>query len=360
VDRSSDLAGSTARFAPGLHVETDPRPLVRAQALAEELAGRLCTTGEEAGTLLDDLATLPPLPPEGLAVLGALADRVQAAERIVGRTVERAAETVGERLAEAGTGMAIHPSAVRDRAAAVLTARELAQAAEERLREAEAEVEAAEAADAERRAVLPPPVAHLQPSEVDSRVDEPPARRRRLFRWRREPEVEDTSESTSLLQQVAATTDEAFGARRAASARDDRLLLLRVQRDRAVEDVRVTERAWRDLAGDDPVEDVEAVVRRFDPQHQDALVVAKETIGVRAVSTLLAQALERWTEAWRGLGFDAPAVEPSAMPDVHARCTSAVVLAGGAVERAHDIATAAPAAPVVTVEGLEPSPATPS
>jgi hypothetical protein len=181
-------------------------------------------------------------------------------------------------------------------------------------------------------------------------VDEPPARRRFRFWRRRDEEAEDTSESTSLLQQVAATTDEAFGARRAASARDDQLLLLRAQRDRAVEDVRVTERAWRDLAGDDPVEHVEAVVRRFDPQHQDALVVAQETVGVRAVSALLSQALDRWVDAWRGLGYESPAVAPAAMADVQARSTSPVVLTGGAVAKAEAIVHAAPAAPVVAVE----------
>ena len=111
----------------------------------------------------------------------------------------------------------------------------------------------------------------------------------------RRSEVEDTSESTSLLQQMAATTDEAFGARRAAAARDDQLVLLQAQRDRAMEDVRVAERAWRDLAGDDPVEDVEAVVRRFDPAAPGrARAVAQETVGVRAASTLLARAVERW------------------------------------------------------------------
>jgi hypothetical protein len=117
-----------------------------------------------------------------------------------------------------------------------------------------------------------------------------------------------------------------------------------------MEDVRVAERAWRSLAGDDPVEDVEAVVRRFDPQHQDALAVAQETVGVRAVSALLSRALERWQEGWRAYGFDQPAVAPGRMPSVVERGGKAIVLAGGAVERAEAIASAAPAAPVVTVE----------
>ena len=148
---------------------------------------------------------------------------------------------------------------------------------------------------------------------------------------------------------MAATTDEAFGALRAAAARGDQLLLLRAQRDRAMEDVRVAERAWRDLAGDDPVEDVEAVVRRFDPQHQDALEVAQETVGVRAASTLVTRALAQWAEGWQSVGFDEPAVEPDAMGAVvDARCRRRRAH-GGAVDRAKAIVEAAPAAPVLAV-----------
>jgi hypothetical protein len=335
-------------FGPGLHVERDPRPLVRAQELAQIVAGRLATDRAEADALLGDLATLPPLPADALSVLGALADRVCAAQRIVDRTVERAAEAVGERLG-AGRGMAIHPSAVRERAATVLAAREAAAAAEERLRTAQADAEAARVRAAEALTSLA--VRSSAPSSVASTVDEPPARRRRFFSFRRSREVaEDTRESTSILQQVAAVTDEAFGQRVAAAARDDNVLLLRAQRDRAMEDVRVAERAWRDLAGDDPVEDVEAVVRRFDPQHQDALGVARETVGVRAASTLLTRAVDRWEEGWRSLGFAEPAVDPTAMGSVIARSAAPVVLAGSALDRADAIVAAAPAAPVLTVE----------
>ena len=340
---------STRTFGPGLHVERDGQPLVRAKALADELRGRLCTSVEEADGLLGELAGLPPLSAEALSLLARLADRIAAAERIVDRTVDRAAEQVGERLAATGTGMAIHPSAVRERAATVLAAREAAAVAEERLRAGQIEAEQAQAAAL--AALAAQPGDRSGRSSVASTEDEPPARRRRLFSFRRRREpAEDTSESTSLLQQVAAATDEAFGQRVASAARDDHLLLLRAQRDRAVEDVRVAERAWRDLAGDDPVEDVEAVVRRFDPQHQDAVEVAHETVGVRAVSTLLNRALDRWSDGWRSAGFEVPAVEPQAMAGVVARSSTAVVLAGGAVDRAEAIVMAAPAAPVVAVE----------
>lgn len=343
-----DVPAAPLTFGPGLHVHADPRPLVRAQEIAEALAGRLCTNREEADALLGILTMLPPLSPDTLAILGAIAERVATAERIVDRTVDRAAEAVGERLAATGTGVAVHPSAVRDRAAAVLAAREAAAAAEERLRTTEARAQQERAAAV---AALASPRPAAAPMHVASTEDERPARRRRFFSFRRNREVaEDTSESTSLLQQMAAATDEAFGQRVAKVARDDELLLLRVQRDRAMEDVRVAERSWRDLAGDDPVEDVEAVVRRFDPQHQDALELAQETVGVRAVSTLLDRAMERWQEGWRACGFEQAAVEPAALAGLVARVTTAVVLTGGAVERAEDISMAAPAAPVVAVK----------
>jgi hypothetical protein len=341
------------RYAPGLHLETAPLPLVRAQQLAEELSGHLCTTADEADALLEDLSTLPPLEADALSLLAALAAKVQVAERIVGRTVDRAAESVGERLAATGTGMAVHPTAVRDRAAVVLAAREVVAAAEDRLRLAEREADEERSAAAARAAAQEPDVPAPEP--VAPVADEPPARRRRFAFRRNRVEDGDTSESTRLLQQMAAATDEAFGQRRAARARDDQLLLLQAERDRAMEEVRVAERSWRDLAGDDPVEDLEAVVRRFDPQHQDALAVAHETVGVRAVSTLLSLARARWTDGWRSVGFDEPMVESGAMDAVVARGVSPVVLAGGAVERADAIVAAAPAAPVLVVEAGQPS-----
>jgi hypothetical protein len=342
-----DLPAEQTHYEPGLHVHVDARPLVRAQQLADDLAGRLCTTTNEADILLDDLSALPRLEADALRVLAALADRVAMAERIVGRTVDRAAEAVGERLS-AGTGVAVHPTAVRERAATVISAREVAAGAEERLRLGEAEAQRAEEEEAPRTERTP--FVRL-PVPVASNVDEPPARRWwQIGRRRRAADVEDTSESTSLLQQVAATTDEVFGARRAAAARNDQLLLLRAQRDRAMEEVRVAERAWRDLAGDDPVEDVEAVVRRFDPQLEEAREVAQDTVGVRAVSSLLTRALAQWSEGWQSYGFDEPVVEPSDMRAIVERGAKVVVLTGGAVGRADAIVQAAPAAPVLAVE----------
>ena len=340
------------RLEPGLHVLTDTEPLKRASHLASELGGDLCATLPQADLLLAELGALPPLTAEALEVLGQLTHRVAAAQRIVDGTLDRAALEVGERLAASGSGMAIHPSAVRDRAAAVLAARAALATAEEELRAGEAG-SAVVVADPP----LPPPPS--APSRVASFEDEPLAPRRRRFfgfgrRGRERREKEDTSESTSLLQQMAASTDEAFGARRANAVRDDQLVLFRVQRDRAREDLRVRERAWHDLAGEASADDVEAVVRRFDPQHQDAVAVAQETVGVRAASTLLQRALDRWEEGWRSRGFDPPSsADPVAMDQMAERLARPVVLVAYAVDHAELVALAAPAAPVVVVEEEE-------
>jgi hypothetical protein len=152
---------------------------------------------------------------------------------------------------------------------------------------------------------------------------------------------------------MAASTDEAFGARRATEARSDLLVLLQAQRDRAEEDLRVAERSWSDLAGDDAVEDVEAVVRRFDPQHEEARAVAQDAVGVRAASTLLARALERWEQGWRSLGVEpAPVADEAWVQRLAERMARPIVLVGEAAERGAPLVAAAPAAPVVVVEEL--------
>ena len=335
---------------PGLHVRTDAAPVALAETLAAELDGDLCTSTHESEVLLAKLTVHPALPADALPLLGEVTDRLAAAQRIADRTLERAAAEVGERLAAIGAGVAIHPSAVRDRAAAVVAARAALVTLEEEQWAREADAKAAE----EHPVPAPPPAAP-GPSLVASRADEPPAPVRRRFldflRRRGARNVEDTSESTSLLQQVAAATDEAFGARRALAARDEQIMLLRAQRTRAEEDLRVAERAWRDLAGDDPVEEVEAVVRRLDPQHEDTVEVARDTVGVRAAMTLLERARERWEEAWRAFGFDPPAsADPVEMASMSARLSRTIVVVGGAVDNAELLALAAPAAAVVAVE----------
>ncbi len=334
---------------PGLHVHLDSDPMTRASELADELHGDLCATAQEAEHVIRQLGAYPPLDADGIALIQQLSERVATAQRILERTVDRAASEVGERLAAVGTGLAIHPTMVRERAAAVLAARELLREAEERLVEAEARAEADEAAAAAASDE------RLTEASVAASDDRSRTGRRGLFgrgraaRARRDEE--DMSESTHLLQQMAAATDEAFGLRRANDARTDLLLLLEAQRDRAREDVRVAHRAWHDLAGESNVEDVEEVLRRFDPQLQEAREVAQEAIGVRAVSTLVERATARWAEGWRSLGEDPPAsIDHEWVEAMARRMTRPVVLVADATALGERFADVAPAAPVLVVE----------
>jgi hypothetical protein len=340
-----DLSAVDEPLLPGLHLEDDVDPLARAKQVAADLDGDLCETQEDVDELLAVLRALPPLDADGIRTVQALSQRVAAAERIVERTVDRAAADVSERLAASGSGVAVHPEAVRARAAGLVQAQERLRQAEERLETArDEEVAVAPEPPAPAPAAVPPPEEAAAP---------PPRRRWWQRRGRRRREVEDTSESTSLLQQVAATTDEAFGARRASAARADLLVLLQAQRDRAEEQVRVAQRAWQDLAGDDRVEDVEAVVQRFDPQHQEARELAREAVGVRAVAPLLARALSSWSAGWEALGAEPPAaVDHDWVAALAERLTRPVVLVGDAVEGLEPLVAAAPAAPVVVVEEL--------
>jgi hypothetical protein len=332
---------------PGRHLRDDPEPLTMAKELAVDLEADLCSTQQEADDLLAELAAFPPLGADGILLVRRLAQRVTAAQRIVDRTLDRAAADVGGRLATIGSGVAVHPTTVRERAASVVAARAALEAADDRLRTA---TEAGEAAVE----ATPEPEPEAAPVDVAATAEPRPERRRWPWFGRRRARAryeEDTSESTSLLQQVAASTDEAFGARRANAVRSDRLVVLQAQRDRAEEDVRVAERAWHDLAGDDDVEDVEAVVRRFDPQHEETRALAQGSVGVRAASALLARAMERWEEGWRSLGVDpAPAADDAWAEQLAERMARPIVVVAEATARQADLVAAAPAAPVVVVE----------
>jgi len=342
-------------LAPGLHVHTDAVPLTQARLLADELEAQLCTTEQEADDLLSELVAFPPLDAEGIVLVRELGERLVAARRIVERTVERAAVDVSERLAAIGAGVAIHPTTVRERAAGVVATRDELRRAEDDLEAAVAAAtadEAAAVATLDRMAGLAP----VTTGDVPAGDEAPPGRRRGFFRRfgraaRNRRYEQDTTESTSLLQQMAVTTDEAFGARRAVEARSDQLVHLHARRDRAQEDARVAERAWDELAGGDAVEDVETVVQRFDPQHEEARDVAQDAVGVRAVSSLLDRATARWEEGWRSLGVDPPKpVDDDWIEHLAGRMVRPIVLVGDAVGHGERMVRAAPAVPVLVVE----------
>lgn len=406
---------------PGPLLATDLEPGIRfhdgtesPEALAERLGAELARTpGEVASIVQRNLARVTPTQIDELA---RLVTRVEVAGRVVERTRQRAAVVVAERLAgAAGAELAIHPSAYRDAAARVRTARDTVAEANAELVEHEREL------DALRRELPEADGAALGTSgdhapisgdaeaaaDVEDEVDvrrtgyvTPRGRmlRRRSFgaisvalglgmvafaaagvplwlalvptlvvclvvmwllreRGARHATVGaakagDPGDVHEHLAAVAAAADEAFGARRRSElAQADRTELLVARRDRAAEDLRVAEQAWRDLAGPDAdPDDVDDVIRRRDPQHREALVLAAETATVRAASALLERSLERWSAAWSDLGLAVPeSVDAAAVDDLRARAARRVVLAGAAAGHAHEVAAARPAAPIIVV-----------
>lgn len=359
--------------------------------MAAELRADLCATLPQADATLAERSTLPTVDATALATLQGLARRLARAERIAVRTRERALTDVEHRLAATGAGLAVHPTTIRERAAAVDAARTAVAAAQQAIDDHAARIVAveeraqAEAAEAAARAAEPEDDhrgGHVLPSGRARAIGLlvagfgvalvllalgvdlwaaliPPLLAAllalRLLQPHQDPEdLEDRREASSLLSQVSASADELFGARRAARDLEEQLTLLQAQLGRAEEERRVAERAWHDLAGEDvDVSELEDVVRRFDPQHEDARVLADETVGVRTVEVVLHHVEQRWLGLWRELGLDAPSAAEgeAAVRDLAARVNRPVVLVGPAIERADELARVAPAAPVVVLEG---------
>lgn len=335
---------------PGPPVVPDSAPLAHAGEVSERPPADLCSTLAEA-----DAATLAA--PRGqsavdagvIDALRALAERVAITHRIAQRTTDRAALEVGERMADIGVGMVMHPATIRERASAVVDAHA-------RLVQAEELLEAHDVMAAEEAAVpLPPPPPPPSPP-MEPVVASAPRPRRFLgfLRRGRTSQLEDTAESTDLLRSIAAATDDVFGARRASAAREAQRALLVVRRDSAYEVVRVAEHTWYDIAGEgaDPT-NVEDVVRRLDPQHQDALVAAQETVSVRAASTVFDEVVARWQASWAELGIEAPPPTDAeaAVERLTAGAATAVALVGAAAERVIDLTEADPSAVLVVTEG---------
>ncbi len=385
-------------LSAGLHVLRDADPVTRATAVAAAMRADLCATEEQAEAVLADRSDLPAIEVHTLATLQVLSRRVARAERIAARTSERAVADVGQRLAGAGAGLAVHPETVRERAAAVTAART-----------ALAHAEAAWADQGADRAALERSLAadagQIDADPAAERDDAPaPARRRRspatpavrrsralgvvvgsfglallllgldaaplwaallvplaaslwALRYLRpgsDDDASDRQEASSLLAEVSASTEELFGARRAQQDAADRALLLQADRNRAEEEVRLAERSWQDLAGADvDPADVEAVVLRFDPQHSEAVSLATETTGVRAAETVVEEFRQRWAAFWQELGLDPPdaASGESAVDELTSRVTRPIVLVGPAATLGPNLARVAPAAPVVVLQG---------
>jgi hypothetical protein len=394
-------------LGPGLHLLREAEPLKRAGPMAANLRADLCATLPQAETALEERGRLPAVDVTTLSTLQVLARRVARAERIAARTRDRAVVEVGDRLTGAGSGLAVHPTTIRDRAAAVDIARGDLVAADRALANHAAAVAAAEAQAEQEAAAAQSHAAEDAARRVAARArtrtrsSGPSLRARRsrsiglivaafgvalvmiafqvplwaallpalaacLFALRYlrpsdgdgadEDDQRGWEEASSLLSQVATTTDEVFGARRISRELGEQQTLLEARRDRAQEHVRVAERAWYDLAGDDvDITDLEEVVRRFDPQHEDARLLAGETIGVRTAEVVLHHFQQRWLAFWRELGRDAPAPEDGeeAVRALAAQVSRPIVLVGPATALGPDLSRAAPAAPVVALDGPE-------
>jgi hypothetical protein len=382
----------------GVQRLTDSEPTVRASALARELGGVLCRTSEEADAELALRSALTRAGVDGFVSLERLARRLQRVARIAARTRSRAEAEVAERLAPTGTDVAVHPTTIRERAAAVDVARAAYAAAEVEL----------ERAGAQPAGAGP----EARPAGVDEPLESPPpppppfapptGPRRNLavgtllaaagltlvllglrvttlwaallptlvaalwgLRYLRPPSDADVAdkaarrEASSLLAEMGASTDELFGARRAGTERPGAMSLLTRGRDRALEDLRLAERAWQDVAGPEvDVAELEEVVRRLDPQHEDVRLLASEAVSVRATDGVLHNLERQWLAAWAelaalgGIDVDAPTVGEAvaAVAELQERLELPVVLVGPAVACADALASAAPGAPIIVVE----------
>lgn len=394
-------------LGPGIHALSDEDPLARASAMAVELRAELCVTVKQADAVLASRSALPRIDAELLDTARGLATRLARAERIATRTRERAALEVGERLAGSAGGLAVHPSTIRDRAATVERAQASVADAEQALRDHEADMAAfdrkveaevsvaAERADQEDR--------HLRAEHLRRSND---AVRRTRIRtvvvllvsvavgatlvaagvpwWSAalpavlavawavnglratdaadDDDVESRLAVSSLLSQVGTTADELFQSRRAESELGQQASLLEARRDRALEELRVAERSWRELAGDEVgIDQLDEVIRRYDPQHEDARLLAAETVGVRTTEAVVRQFEERWLALWDKLDRPAPAAADAeaAAEALVGELARAIVLVGEATARVDALAEASPAATIVVLNGPVGAPGAP-
>lgn len=381
-------------LGPGLHLVRAADPQREASDLAERFGAALCATVADVDAELERRSAAgPAFSPEVLASLDVLARRLERAERIAERTRARAETDVADRLVAAGAGMAVHPTTIRDRAAAVEAARREVEAAESALAAAAEpgadDRLAADAAVAEAEAR-----AHVAAVLEAPRASGPSAATRRsrsigavvaasgltlvllglqvttlwlallpvllaaLWAMRYlQPsagqEDDDDDVASSFLAEVGASTDEIFGARRAAIEHDEGPRQWVLRRDRALEELRVAERAWHELAGPDTdVDAVDEVVRRYDPQHEDARLLAGEVVAVRAADVMRHNLEQQWVATWLDAGADPPSAVTAteAVRAARAAIEAPVVLVGAATERADQVAGSAPAARVIVVQ----------
>lgn len=368
-------------LVPGLHRLDGPG----AEGRATELAGARPVVRCDTAPEVDELLASPPrsVAAPDLDELRSLAARVRRAEGVVERTRRRAVAEAGARLAGAGA-VAVHPETVRSRAADVVRAREALVAAERALAEhavggePDDPVVAVPTVDGSRAGVVAAAELRVRRNQAVGLVMASFGLALVLFAlavvplWaalllpfltsivalrilgsggrsaRPEP-----SASASLLDEVDAYTV-AEGRADPVEERSTALQELEARRSLAEEDLRVADRSWQDLAGPDAdVEDLDAVVRRFDPQHEAAEEVAAGSLSVRAVEAAAARSRLEWEDRWRSLGQPAPTVDErdvaAALARLAERPSPVVVLSGGAVARAEEVVGRLPAAAVLVI-----------
>lgn len=360
---------------------------VDAAALDAALAARparpvlRCGTNAEVDAVLAD----PPAPLQGpqLADLEALAARLQRAEQVVARTRRRVRADTEARLASSAA-LAVHPETVRARADAVLRAREALVAAERELAQLAVPDEAPVPSPSGSGDPAPEPAAGEDAALRVRRnravglvlaavglavllvaLDAAPlwvallvvfatsVAALRLLNGRDDggDDPVDDADSTSLLAQMDAFTGAGARAADPASARRR----LETRRTLAEEELRLAERAWHDLAGPDAdVADLDAVIRRFDPQLEAVEQVVDGSVSVRAAVSAAQQLREAWRAAWAELHLAAP--DPAdggldgalrALREQPAPVT--VVLAAPVADRAEEVAARLPTAAVLVV-----------
>jgi hypothetical protein len=327
---TNDATSTT--YGPGLHEVTDADPESAALDLAGLLDGELLVDpGDLEQALRAREQDRRAIEPATLKQLRSLATELEKAERIRARTEAKVIGVLGDQLST-GTGLAVHPAAIREAGEALVAARaamEEVERAEQAAQQAAAAVTAPEAVTREDRPVFD--------------YDPGPARRRGTaaviaalviaavviagglvpfyvalilpliaVAWTlaqvrgAHHEATGSHEAASLLSDMGAATDELFGRRQAAPLGRSRAL--EVQRDAAIERLRVAEHQWSDLAGPgaDP-DDVEAVLRRRDPQLHRAEVWAAESAAVRTAAAVHRKARARWRVAWAAIDQEPPA-----------------------------------------------------
>jgi hypothetical protein len=355
--------------AAGRHHRRTPVPLDDAELLAGELGAELVLP-EDAERTLGAVAAL--VDEEAGSRLRELAIELGQAERILARAEARILAAFETVTATSATGLAIHPQTLRDAASAVRAA----QAAYDR---AAGELETLDADDADAAPSEPAPNGFAPAHARTAAVAEPRALPSVLqigtvaaaigvalalvglglgplwvaplpavlavawvvasvVRGRGQPSPEDDEHAKAASEHLAfvnALTDGLYSGRLPASATAiesataRRRQLLELDRDSALERLRVAERHWHELAGDgaDPAA-VDALLVSRDPQRHRAGPWVREASPVRTASSFLGEIKQQWEEEWSLLGHIPPrsADAETAIGEVEADAAAVVAL----------------------------------